>query len=630
MVSRAHDGAAAATVGARPGNEDWRRRGALLLPVVPGVALALVDTVTRADQIAAWPRMTVLWYAATLALSVTLWGALVVAASARHGWMARALLAAGAAMAVGAQLYYFGRYHAYMNPRAVLVGTSMLPSIGQQLWSDRGSFLRALLPPLALAALLPFARRSLAPVSARGGWMALDVALVALLLAAFGVSASGGGEQAAAPDVLYVASMGRLASARWRHDDQVERAHPGPRTPTPVPPVPARAARRSLVLVVTESVRATDACSAPSPGCATTPYTNTLLPGRFGFTQMRALDSTTAASLAVLWSGLPPTASREALHTAPLLWEYAHAAGFDTAYWTSQNMFFANSGTWLEGVPLSRWVSATDLDADPTYETGADDAKLVDAVARDLPSLARPFVGVVHLSNTHFPYVIDEADAPFQPQSKAFGAGDGARIHNRYADAIRRQDAIVARLVRAIRGAPGGDQTAVVFVSDHGEQLRERGAIGHTWGVYDEELRVPFWIDVPRDALTPDAAARLRALQDVPLTQLDVLPTVLDLMGVREAPEVAPLRAAMPGESLLRGGTPERAVVLTNCSSIFACAFKNWGALRGAHKLLATQNDSAWRCFDLERDPDELDDLGPEACGDLRVLAEADGRGTPF
>jgi glucan phosphoethanolaminetransferase (alkaline phosphatase superfamily) len=401
-----------------------------------------------------------------------------------------------------------------------------------------------------------------------------------------------------------------------------------------MPPVAAagsrRGSRRSILFVVTESVRAQDACSVPTPDCATTPFTNASLPDRFGFSQMRALDSTTAVSLAVLWSGLAPTASREALHTAPLIWEYARAAGFDTAYWTSQNLFFANSGTWLEGLPLSRWVSATDLDADPTYEVGADDAKLVDVVLRDLPSMKAPFVGVVHLSNTHFPYVIDEDDAPFQPQSKAFGAGDAAKVHNRYKDAIRRQDAIVARLVHGVRTMKGGDGIVVAFVSDHGEQIRERGAVGHTWSVYDEEVRVPFWIDAPPGALSQAQEASLRTLRDEPVTQLDVLPTLLDVMGVWDAPQMAIFRRAMPGESLLRGGTPGHPVVLTNCSSIFACAFKNWGAMRGTRKLLATQNDAHWRCFDLADDPAEGRDLGVDACGELRGIAEGDGRGTPF
>jgi len=635
MVSRAHDGAVAvgaptSALSSASARLRVRRWAAFALLAVPVVGIAFLDAATRHEQIAAWPPATTLAYVGTLVLGGVMWAALIQAAAARRAWPARVLLVTAASLAVGAQLYFFGRYHAYLNPRAVLVGTSMLPSVGQQLWSDRAGFLRALLPAIAAAVLLPIARRRLWPVPARAGRMALDVALAAILFAVFMVEVPGSGEQAAAPDVLYLASMGSLAQARWRHDGQVARAHPGPRTPRPVPPIAPGAPRRSLLFIVTESVRATEACSVPSPECATTPYTNALLPGRFGFSQMRALDSTTAVSLAVLWSGLAPTQSREALHSAPLLWEYAHAAGFDTAYWTSQNMFFANSGTWLEGLPLTRWVSATDLDPDPTYEVGADDGALVDVVLRDLPAMKRPFVGVVHLSNTHFPYVIDDGDAPFQPQSHAFGTGDAVKVRNRYADAIRRQDAIVARLIRGLRAAPDGDGVVVAFVSDHGEQIRERGAIGHTFGVYDEEVRVPFWIDAPAGAVEPDAEAKLRSLQDVPLSELDVLPTLLDLMGLWDAPEVATHRGVMGGESLLRGGTAGRAFVLTNCSPIFACAFKNWGAMRGSRKLVATQNDTAWHCFDVERDPREEVDLGPKGCGDLRALAEAEGRGKPY
>jgi arylsulfatase A-like enzyme len=203
-------------------------------------------------------------------------------------------------------------------------------------------------------------------------------------------------------------------------------------------------------------------------------------------------------------------------------------------------------------------------------------------------------------------------------------------VRNRYRDAVHRQDAVVARLIRGLRAMPGGDRVIVAFVSDHGEQVRERGAVGHAWGVYDEEVRVPFWIDVPERVLPAEQARQLRALQDAPLTQVDVLPTLLDLMGLWNAPEIAAFRRQMPGDSLLRGGTPGRTSVLTNCSSIFSCAFKNWGAMRGFKKVVGTETDSAWRCFDLARDPDERTNLGAEACGDLASIAEADGRGKPF
>jgi glucan phosphoethanolaminetransferase (alkaline phosphatase superfamily) len=635
VVSHAHDDAVAQRprgrrLSTRTLPSGWIAGGVL---AIPGVILACLDWSSRRTQIEAWPWATVVTYLGTVALSAALWGALVASASIRRAWGLRVLLVASAAFTVGAQLYFFARYHAYMNPRAVLVGTSMLPSVGQQLWVDRASVLAALMLPAALAATLPLVRERLAPVSRVGSLMSLDLATCALLVAVFGVEPPGHSEQAASPDVLYLASIGSLAKARWQHDESVDRAHPGPRAPLPVSAISALRERRSLLFILTESVRATDTCSVPSPGCSTTPYTNTLLPARFGLSQMRALDSTTAVSLAVLWSGLPPTSSRRALHEAPLLWEYAHAAGFKTAYWTSQNLLFANAGKWLEGLPLSRFVSGTDLDPKATYEVGADDAKLVDVVLGELPSMVgaqAPFVGVVHLSNTHFPYVIDAADAPFQPESHAFGAGDADRVHNRYLDAIHRQDALVARLMRGLRAMPGGDRVAVVFVSDHGEQLRERGAIGHTWGVYDEEVRVPFWIDVPPRALEPAQSDALRALKDEPVTHLDVLPTLLDLAGLWDAPEIATFRRAMPGQSLLRGGTPRRPVVLTNCSSIFTCAFKNWGAMSGTRKLVATENDEHWRCFDVAKDPEERHDLGAAACSDLQTLAEADGRGTPF
>jgi len=294
-------------------------------------------------------------------------------------------------------------------------------------------------------------------------------------------------------------------------------------------------------------------------------------------------------------------------------------------------MLFGNSGEWLSGIPATRTVNATQLERDPGLEVGADDGKLVDYVSDDLGQLREPYIGVVHLSNTHFPYKVDDAFAPFQPQNESTGPGYEREIRNRYQDAVYLQDRAVGRFVEAVRARPEGARTIIVYLSDHGEQLREKGAVGHTGTLFEQEIRIPFWIDAPEGSLTEDEARHLRALADTPVTTLDVMPTLLDLAGLWDDPALGPFRARMPGASLLRGGSgPERAAFLTNCSELWACAFKNWGAIRGSRKLIANQSDRAWECFDLDRDPEEHHPLPVESCGDLASLAESKGRGRPF
>jgi hypothetical protein len=609
----------------------WIARLCLL---APGLAIVVVDVAVRHARLAEMETTDKAIYGVSAAFGAVFWGGLLAVSAEREGaarWVARTLLIAGAGLAVGGQIYAFGRYDAYLNAQSVLVGTSMMPSVGQQLWFDRATLAKALLPPVLLVGLLAVVRARWAAARPWRAAVGSDLATVSLVIIGFVCPVTS--EQGASPDVLYLHGMAQLLRARWDHNECVERVHPGPRTPTPLPALtPHPAAPRNVMLVLTESVRAMSVCVGYDKDCVYTPFSNAAAPNRIPLRQLRAVDSTTAISLAVMWSGLLPTESRKALHTAPLIFEYAHAANIDTAYWTSQNLLFGNSGAWLDGLPFDHHVSATQLEEEPTMETGADDGKLVDYAVGALAELHEPFLGVVHLSNTHFPYAIDDDDAPFKPESGASGPGYETEIRNRYQDSIYLQDRGVARLIRAVRARPEGARTVIVFISDHGEQMREKGAVGHTGTLYEPEIRIPAWVDAPPGTLTEGEEAHLRALADAPLTSLDVMPTLLDLVGLWDAPEIGSFRAKMSGQSLLRGGSsPDRAVVLTNCSELWACAFKNWGAMRGTRKLIANQADRAWNCFDVANDPDEVDGLDvDEECGDLKQLAEGTLHGRPF
>jgi glucan phosphoethanolaminetransferase (alkaline phosphatase superfamily) len=602
----------------------WLARGLVL---ATPVALVGVDFARRRLRIVDFEPGDLFFYFASAALGVILWVSLLSAATRIRGigrWPVRVVVALSSLVLVGSQFYTFARYGAYMNHRAVLVGTSFLPSIGQQLWFDRWTFARSLAPALLAAVLIPTLAIRLAPMRLRTrGWLCLDLAILAALVVAF-VSPNRGAEQGQPPDVMYVSAMGQLARARWDHNETVERVHPGPRKPEPVPAFVAKTpVPRNVVMIITESVRAQSVCVEYSPDCKYTPFSNPVVKDRLPLLQMRALDSTTAISLAVMWNGLLPTRSREELHTAPILWEYARAAGIETAYYTSQNLLFGNSGTWLEGSPWTRHVSATQIEQDATYEIGADDGSLVDYVLGDIGALKEPYLAVVHLSNTHFPYKIDPDDMPFTPQEEATGPGYETEIKNRYQDSIYMQDKALGRLLRELGKRPEAGRTVTLYVSDHGEQMHEKGAVGHTGTLFDPEIRIPFWIHAPAGTLTDSELEHLRALRTTPVTHLDVFPTMMDLLGFWDAPELAALRAKTAGASLLRGGSdPNRALVLSNCTELWACAFKNWGAMKGTRKLIAHQGDHAWNCYDISTDPEEEHNLEGSECADLLPLAE--------
>jgi glucan phosphoethanolaminetransferase (alkaline phosphatase superfamily) len=613
-----------------------RRRLAPFLLALPVLLVVALDAHVRGDRLLSLSPRYLASYAGAMVESGALWGLLLLAASARRGafrWIAAIAFVALGTMAVGGQVYFHRAYSTYLNLDATLFGTSVGASVFGQLRADGKHFLTAIAPPLACALFLVWIGRAwLRPVQGPAIRIARALAPVAVVLA-FLIPCSYRRVQASTPDVIYFHALGGLAKslASGRTAAQVR---PGLRTPPTLPAVAAHPAipGRNVVLILTESVRFDAHCSEPRESCPTSPEANAAAPGRAPLLQMRSNSSTTAIQLAVLWSGLQPTATREALHAAPLLYDYAHAAGVDDAYWTSHHMMFANSRLFVQDLPTSHQCGATDLDPLADIDLGGPDERLTERVKAEMPGMHEPFFGVVHYGNTHTPYRVDPAASPFQPSFVSKDPADNDAYENYYRNAVFLQDRTIGDMIRFIRAQPFGARTVIVFTSDHGEAFREHGQIGHTGAVLDEEIHVPFWIDAPPGTLTDAERGALAAAKDRLAFHTDVAPTVLDLLGVLDAPELARFRAEMIGSSLLRAAPATRAAAtleLTNCSGIWGCAFKNWGLMRGARKLEAREWEKVWHCYDVLADPHEERDLGPEGCGDLPATAERVYGGLP-
>jgi hypothetical protein len=396
-----------------------------------------------------------------------------------------------------------------------------------------------------------------------------------------------------------------------------------------VPLLPStRSELPNVLLILTESVRDETYCDAPGPDCPFTPELDKVLPDRVPLRQMRSMASYTAIAAAALLTGRPPAEARTDVLAAPTLFDYARAVRVGdrrptVAYWSAQAAGVLERDV---GRSIDSWITVETLlghdvaDEDDVVELGMDE-KLRERFVRDLPGLPRPFVLVLHFLGTHAPYFVDDARAPFRPYGHVAAWSSLDELRSAYQDAVVAQDREVAACVRSFLELQGSAPWMILFTSDHGEAFGEHGAIHHGQNLYDEQIHVPGWIAFGGGALDAEQQRLLVTRQSDYVTHLDVVPTLLDVLGVWRGLAMTGARSRLPGRSLLGPALAEPAVLpITNCTGLFPCPLNTWGLLSGSHVLEAQPWDADWNCVDLATGREHARDAG---CGRLREASKA-------
>ncbi len=133
-----------------------------------------------------------------------------------------------------------------------------------------------------------------------------------------------------------------------------------------------------------------------------------------------------------------------------------------------------------------------------------------------------PFFLWVHLYDPHDPYT---PPAPY----------DGLYGSRPYDGEVAWTDECVGRLLDGLKKSGLYESSLIVLVSDHGEGLGEHGEETHGYFLYDSTLRIPLIFKLPGTD-----APRARRVSG-PLETVDVLPTVIDILGINgktAAPEI--------------------------------------------------------------------------------------------
>ncbi|MGD8458240.1 MAG: sulfatase-like hydrolase/transferase [Anaerolineales bacterium] len=241
----------------------------------------------------------------------------------------------------------------------------------------------------------------------------------------------------------------------------------------------------------------------------------------------------------------------------------------------------------------------------------------IDWVALQTETLAQPYLAYIHMMPPHVPYTprrefvdifLDDGFAIPEKPEHFFTEGrdleyldEKRRFYDEY---IAFVDSELGRLLDILEQNSTLDNTWVLITSDHGE-IFERGIFEHSTPVlYQPLVNIPLLIHAPGQNTREDIYATTSCV--------DVVPTLLHLNG-RPKPDWGEGEVLPPFNSNIDS---QRSVFALDAKASSKFHYLNTGTfvmVKGSYKLIYyrgyTGFDEVFELYDLENDPQELNDL---------------------
>ena len=369
--------------------------------------------------------------------------------------------------------------------------------------------------------------------------------------------------------------------------------------------------RPNIVLYVVDTVRA-DRLGVYGYGKQTSPRLDAFATGALVFENAYAQSSWTRPAMASLFTGLLPPAHRTVGRRSVLpedattMAEILAANGYE-GMGLVRNPNVGRAFGFAQGFTRFR---SEDRDRDETM------LERVRLWLDERQDAGAPFFLYLHAIDPHGPYdpapefeqMFDAGDAPAHYRTVRYllelnggevepDEGTAEALSRLYDAEVAQNDRAFGELLDELEARGLGEGTAVIYVSDHGEEFKEHGRWEHGVSLYEEVLRIPLVMRLPGVS-----ARRI----ETPAQHVDLLPTLLGHLGI-DSP-------ATDGRDLLaerrRGDDPPDVYTHLDVDGHRASS-----VIRGRYKLVQPQSPSqgtAPMLFDLEADPGELDDLAGE------------------
>jgi lipoteichoic acid synthase len=163
-----------------------------------------------------------------------------------------------------------------------------------------------------------------------------------------------------------------------------------------------------------------------------------------------------------------------------------------------------------------------------------------------------------------------------------------------YQNEMRYLDFFVRNLMDQYKELGLYEDTIFVIYGDHGEAFGEHDLFQHDNTIYQEGLKVPFIIHAPGRFAEGKRVATLS-------NQLDVLPTLLDMLGYKVT------GGHYPGRSLV-GSPQENRTLFFSCFDEYRCL----ASIQGTEKYIYFFGNQPEEVYDLASDPLERNNIADE------------------
>ena len=180
-----------------------------------------------------------------------------------------------------------------------------------------------------------------------------------------------------------------------------------------------------------------------------------------------------------------------------------------------------------------------------------------------------------------------------------------------YDNSIRYVDHLIGKIVRLLQTNGVYDNTLIIVLADHGDNIGDHGLMFHYSCLYDTLIKIPLLVKFPADI---NLTGRISQV----VQNVDILPTILSLLDIQDTQA----RKQIQGNDLLGVAAPRREQDLAVSELV-----KAFGPDRAQYREQLSKFDRRLlsvrtrdrkfihssrgdhECYDLATDPDEMDNL---------------------